>query len=88
MWHTVSFFSASPFFISLLYSLSLSFKAVHPVLFVCSQTLITEKAENLVCAGKTEINPKQTDRQTDRQSYRWGCLKKCFDTWEILGETV
>ncbi len=34
-------------------------KGVCPILFVCSQTLITENAENLVCAQRTELNPKQ-----------------------------
>lgn len=34
-------------------------KGVCPIFFVRIKTLITENTENLVCAQKTTVNPKQ-----------------------------
>ena len=52
MRHTASFFCVSPFSHP-------SFEGVCPILFVRSQTLITENAGELVCAQKNPIIPNR-----------------------------
>lgn len=69
---------------------SISLKGVCSIFFVCSQTLITENAENLVCAQKT-INPKQTNGTELLMGLSCRCMglpPEIFDTWEILCEIV